>query len=296
MILTIIIVNFNTQKLLRDCLESIFKTKQKYEIQILVVDNASSDDSVYMVGKDFPKVQVIQNQTNIGFAAGNNVGLKKSKSKYFLLLNSDTKILNKSLDNLVDFMERTDFGISSCKILTNDLKFQPNSGDLPLGFSLFFWISGLDDLPLIGKYFPSLHRKWENFYQREKEVGWVSGTVMMIKKEVIDKIGLLDEKIFMYSEDVEYCLRARKAGFRIGWTNKAEIIHLGGGSLKDPAFHQRLGEFQGLLYIYRKYFGLVSQGLLKLLFYLFILIRMIAFAAIGKLNLSKVYAKILYSL
>lgn len=297
MITTIIIVSFNTKDLLRDCLSSIFSNHWQYKFQVAVMDNASSDGSVEMVKKDFPEVILIQNKSNLGFAGGNNTALRKFKSDLYLLLNSDTLLLDGALDSLIDFMGRTDFDIGSGKLLNKDKSLQPNAGDLPLGLPLFFWLSGWDDiLPYIKYQLPSFHRKFANFYDSEKEMGWVSGSLMIIKKRVIEKIGVLDEIMFMYGEDVEYCLRAKKAGFKVGWTDRAQVIHLGGASSQNPSFNQWIGEFKGLIYIYNKYFGNLSSIFLRLLIYIFIIIRMLAFLIVGKGKIATTYAKVLFNI
>lgn len=290
--LTIIILNYNTSNLLRNCLSSIFEKNWSAYLKVWVVDNASTDDSVRMVKKNFPKVKIIQSRKNLGFAGGNNLGLKDVTSKYTLLLNSDTIIRDQALDNLVDFAMRGGYDICSCRLLNQDGTFQPNTGDLPYPLAIFFWLSGLDDLPFLKFLLPSFHKKVAN----EGEVGWVAGTAILISKPVLDKIGLLDETLFMYAEDTDFCLRANKAGFKIGWTKKAQITHLGGGSLKNPSFSQWLGEFRGLVYIYKKYFGVLASYSIKMLFYIFIAVRIMVFFILGRFRVSKTYAKVLFSI
>lgn len=295
--LSIIIVNFNTKQLLADCLESIFKEDISSKFRVVVVDNGSSDGSVEMVEKKFPGVLVIKSNKNLGFSKANNLGIKAGGAKYYLLLNSDTIMPGGALESLVDFMERSQFGVGSCKLKNKDGSFQPNAGDLPFGLPIFFWLSGWDDiLPKIREYLPSFHRKFKSFYRGEKEVGWVSGSVMIIKKGVVESIGGLDEKIFMYCEDTDYCIRARKAGFKVGWTDRAEIIHLGGGSSKDPKLVQWVGEFRGLVYIYRKHLGALAGFILKMFILIFTALRMVAFFAVGKFSVSKTYAKLIFSI
>lgn len=295
--LSIIIANFNTKQLLADCLESILKQDISSKFRVVVVDNGSSDGSVEMVEKKFPDVLVIKSDKNLGFSKANNLGIKAGGAKYYLLLNSDTIVPGKALESLVDFMERSQFGVGSCKLKNKDGSFQPNAGDLPFGLPLFFWLSGWDDiLPKIREYLPSFHRKFKSFYQGEREVGWVSGSVMIIKREVIEKIGVLDESIFMYCEDTDYCIRAKKAGFKVGWTDKVSIYHLGGGSSKNARLTQWIGEFKGLLYIYNKYLGWGMAFILRLGILLFMVVRMAAFFLTGKFSASKTYAKLLFSI
>lgn len=286
----IVILSYNTRDILKKCLESIFNKNWENQFDIWVVDNASIDGSAEMVSKDFSKVNLVKNSQNLGFTGGNNTVLKKIESEIVILLNSDTEVLDRSLDELVYFLNKNDFSVASCKLLNSDKSLQPNAGNLPFGFSLVMWLSGL------GSIFDSFHINKPNFYTGEKEVGWVSGSVMVIKQEVFKKIGFLDEGIFMYGEDVDFCLRAKKAGFKIGWTDKAQIVHLGGGSSSDPHFRQWLGEFKGLLYIYKKYYGLLASLLVRLMLYPFIVLRIFAFALIGRYSFSKTYAKILINL
>ncbi|MDO8639147.1 MAG: glycosyltransferase family 2 protein, partial [Candidatus Daviesbacteria bacterium] len=267
-----------------------------HKIKVLVIDNCSCDESALMVKKNFPQVEILENSQNLGFTGGNNLGLKELKSKYALLLNSDTVVLEGSLDSLMNFMDESDYGVASCKLVDGDGKFQPNAGKLPTFLPMFFWLSGTDDI--LGKIFPinSYQERKIGYYNKDREVGWVSGTAMMIKDVVLKKIGFLDENIFMYGEDVEYCLRANRAGFKIGWTNQTEIIHLGGKSTNQPKFNQWKGEFKGLLYIYNKYYGFLSAFILRILIYIFIIFRITAFLLLGKSQFSKTYAKILFNL
>lgn len=291
----VIILSYNTKDLLRNCLNSIYEKKWKQKFDIYVVDNASVDGSSAMVKKDFTEVSLIENKENLGFTKGNNQILKSVKADFYLLLNSDTEVFDGSLDNLVEFVNESDYGIASCKLVFRDGVFQSNAGFLPMFFPLFFWLSGLDDiLSFLGIELPSTHLK-ENFLKGRKEVGWVSGSVMIIKREVIGKIGGLDEDIFMYGEDVEFCFRAKKAGFRVGWTQDATIMHIGGGSSKNPALKQWLGEFKGLLYIYKKYYGQIPAIFLRGLIYVFIAVRVIVFTLIGKLKIAQTYGKIFTS-
>lgn len=291
----VIILSYNTKNLLRNCLKSLYDNKWKEKYEIYVVDNASSDGSSKMVKDQFPKVHLIENKENLGFTKGNNQILEKVEADLYLLLNSDTEICKDSLDNLVKFINSSDYGVASCKLVFKDGSFQPNAGSLPTTVPLFNWLSGLDDvLEYIGVSLPSTHLK-ERFLRGQKEVGWVSGSVMIIKKEVIDTIGGLDEHIFMYGEDVEFCLRVKRAGFKTGWTDSATIMHIGGGSSKNPAFKQWVGEFNGLLYIYRKYYGLFPSLILKIFLYLFTLLRIVAFSVVGKFKIAQTYGKILTS-
>lgn len=291
--LSVIILNYNTKELILKCLKSILDKKWQHKVEVIVVDNGSNDGSKEAVRKRYPFVKLIPSRTNLGFAGGNNLGLKKSRTKYCLLLNSDTEVLDGALDKLVNFGRDRGFEICSCKLLNTDKSFQPNAGSLPSPFFVFLWLSGIDDLSKKIGFNVSYQARDKGYYLKDREVGWVSGTAMLIRSDIFKKIGFLDKKIFMYGEDVEYCMRANRSGFRVGWTNEAEIIHIGGGSWDQPKYNQWLGEFRGLLYIYKKYYGFWAKGYLKILIYIFSAVRIIAFLLFGKLSYARTYAKII---
>jgi GT2 family glycosyltransferase len=291
--LAVIILNYNTIDLLRKCLQSVLSKKWKQKIEIWVVDNASKDGSGKMVQNEFPQIKFIQSDKNLGFSGGNNLALKKAEAEFYLLLNSDTEVTEDSFDTLIDVMKKKHFDVASCKLVNLDNSIQPNAGDLPFGLPLLAWLFGLDDLPFFKNKIPSFHRTSSSFYIGEKKVGWLSGSVLAINKKVLESVGLLDDKIFMYSEDVDYCIRASRAGFSIGWTDKAVVMHVSGASSADPHLRQWTGEFRGLLYLYKKYYGTFASMLLKAFIYFAILLRIIGFYFIGKSNYAKTYSKIL---
>lgn len=289
---SIIILSFNTKDLTLKCLENIYSKLPSVSFDVFVVDNASIDDSVKAIKQKYPKVKLISLNENLGFGRANNLAIKRSSAEYFLLLNSDAFLNEGALDNLITFAKEGNFGIVSCKLNFQDGIFQPNAGDLPKLIPVFFWLSNLDRLlPL-----SSFHQVGLKYYQSAREVGWVSGTVMLIRADVTGKIGLFDKNIFMYGEDVDLCWRAKKGGFKIGWTNKASATHLSGGSSKVPRFNQWRGELKALLYLYRKYYGVIASLFLRLLIYKFILLRIIAFAITGKFSYSKTYAKVIINI
>lgn len=286
------IVNFNTEKLLKDCLVSILQKKWRNNVKIFVLDNGSSDGSVSMIKNEFPQVELIENKINEGFGAGHNKVFEKGDADYFLVLNSDTTIEGDVLDDMVDFIEGIDCGIASCKILDFGGKLQPNAGDLPLGLSLISWLFNLEAVGIKS----SFHRNEPLFYETAHNVGWVSGNFMMIKTKVFEKIGYFDEEYFMYFEDTDFCFRAKRAGFKIMINPKTYIKHLSGGSLDDPKLRQWSGEFRGLIHFYFKNFGFMSGVGVKLLSYLAIVLRIIFFGIAGKLNISLTYGKVIASI
>lgn len=292
--LTISIINFKTKELTAKCLDSILKKDWQTKFEIYVVDNASDDGSVEFLKKNYPKVKFITSKKNLGFAGGHNLVLKQVDTKYTLLLNSDTEISDGVLDKMVEYMDNSlDVGVSSCKILNLNGSLQPNAGDLPFGSSLINWLFNLESF---GIKSPSFHRNEKEYYLNIHEVGWVSGNFMLIRKEVFEKIGFLNEKFFMYMEDAEFCMRVRRAGFKIFINPLTSIKHLSGGSLEDPQYRQWLGESKGLLILYREVFGKIAEISIRLLIYATTLLRIIVFALMGKGGTAVSYAKVIRSL
>lgn len=222
--LSIIIISYNTKTLLGECLETLFQP-QKVNLEIIVVDNASSDGSVNLVEEKFKKVKIIKNKANLGFAKATNMGIKIAKGKYVLLLNSDTRTNSLALKMLVDFANKNpEIGIVGARLLNRDGSIQPSVFRLPTikGAVKEFWLKKQGSF---GKYFPE--------GDIPVEVEAVVGAAMLIPKKVIDKIGLLNERYFMYFEDLDYCRRVRRAGFKVYYLPKAEVIHYHGASGKE---------------------------------------------------------------
>lgn len=291
MTVTISIVSFNSSKLIRDCLNSLLKFKYQNKVQIIVVDNASSDDSVKVIKDEFPQVKLIQSSKNLGFAGGHNLVLKDLESDFCLILNPDTKVGENVVDPMVKFMSGySECGIASCKVLSFDGSLQPSGGDLPNLLSVCDWLFNLEFLSL-----QSLHRNEKSYYQKVHQVGWVSGNFMMIKHEVVSKIGPLNEEYFMYFEDIDYCFKATQAGFKVMINPEVSIKHLSGGSLDQPKLRQWTGEFRGLIHFYEKQ-NLLLGLVVKLLVYLASSLRMVLFFIIGRFNISLTYAKVILSL
>ena len=190
---SIIIVNWNEKEMLRKCLESIKSNTIYYPYEIIVVDNNSNDGSQEMIKMYFPWVKLIENKENLGFSRANNIGIKTSKGEYVLLLNNDTEVKKGWLMNLIEFAENNKkFGVVGPKLLYQDGSVQQLKG----------------------------------YPDTSKEVDFVTGAAFLIKREVINKVGLLDEGFSpIYYEDKDYCMRVLKAGYKIGYTSSSVIVH-----------------------------------------------------------------------
>lgn len=293
------LVEFNTKELLKRTLQGLLKQKN-VALQIWVVDNASSDGSAKMVEKEFPQVKLITNKANVGFAAAHNQVLRRVRTDYVLLLNPDTTLPADGISKMVEFMEdHLNCGIASCKIVGTDGSLHSNGGDLPFGLSLISWLFNLE---IIGNL-PNFHRREKSFYEKVNQVGWVGGTLMMIRRSVIAQVGLINEDYFMYFEDVEFCFKAWQKGFAVMINPQVQIEHISGASSQDPNLRQWSGEFRGLIYFYKNVVfarsayhrpvGLLASWLIKMLVYISIILRIIVFGLIGKLQFSRTYVKVL---
>ncbi len=257
--LSIIIVNFNTAKLLQACLQSVFEQTVGIEFEIFVVDNASTDDSVSMIRREFPNVHLIVNESNRGFAAANNQAIPIARGRYILLLNSDTKVLDGAIQKTVEFMQaQPEASIVGCKLLNADGSLQPSCMSFPSVWNLFseslFLYIVFRRSPIFGAYYMSYFD-----HDEVREVDFVRGAFMMIRREVFDNVGLFDEAYFMYTEEVDLCYRARKLGYRTFFSPSAQIIHYGGGSIESMSrFSEQLHLTQ--FYFIRKHF----QGLRRI--------------------------------
>ena len=236
MILSIVILNFNTKDLLAKCLESIIKYPPICEYEVFVVDNASNDGSKEFVRSLKSPFVPIVSEENAGFSKGNNLALKKVTGEYVLLLNPDTEVLEGSFNKCILKMEQdSSIGILGCKVLL------PN-GKLDLacrrGFpnlqNSVFKFSGLAKLFSKNKLFAGYNLTYldEN---KSYEVDSVVGAYMMMRQTVMKKIGLLDEDFFMYGEDIDWCYRTKQAGYRVFYFSEATIIHHKRASSKQSA-------------------------------------------------------------
>ncbi len=292
--LSVSIINYKTKQLTEKCLQSIFNKKWKTDFDVYILDNASKDGSVEYLRTRFPQFNVVESEENVGFGAGHNINLKKITTKYVLILNSDTEILDDVIDRMVLFMdEHKQVGVSSCKIVGFDDKLQPNGGDLPFGATLFTWLLNLESLGIKN---PNFHRQEKDYYDNTHEVGWVSGNFMIARIDVLQKVNFFTEDYFMYFEDVDLCLKVKEAGFKIMLYPQVTIKHLSGGSADNPKLRQWIGEYKGLLRFYQKRFGVLSSLLLKLMIYFATFLRIIAFAIVGKIDYSLTYAKVIKSI
>lgn len=295
--LSIIIVSYNTAGILKKCLEALFLSLKQTEIsrtEVIIVDNGSNDGSAEMVGKYFPQAIVIPLRKNLGFSGGNNLGILKSTGRYILLLNSDTQVNSETIPELLKTLTRDGkIGAAGCKLLNSDGTVQPSAGYFPSIVKVFYWMMFIDDLPFFSGILNPYHIENKNFYNRIQQVDWVSGACIMVSRSAVRTAGVLDENIFMYGEEVDWCFRIKKEGFKIIYTPEASLYHFKGAS-GSGLNSGIIEEFSFLNYFYAKWKPVIQQKTLKLLLFTGALLRLIVFGIIcrqkGK---ARLYAKIL---
>jgi GT2 family glycosyltransferase len=254
--LSISIVNYNNRECLAACLESIYSHAPDVRFEVVIVDNGSCDGSREFVKQAFPSARLIENLENRGFAKANNQGIEVSRGRYVLSLNNDTIIKNGTLAGLVRFMqEHPDAGACGPKVLNQDGTFQRQCRrSFPTLFSSLSYFLKLHKLfprsECFGRYLMT-HRDCEE----GGEVDSVSGCCLMVRREVIEKVGILDENFIMYGDDLDWCYRIKQAGWKVCYVPDVEIVHLGGQSSRRlpckcvVLFYRAMGIF------YRKHYA-----------------------------------------
>jgi len=273
--LSIIIINYKTKAITADCLETIKKSRDNLQKEVIVIDNGSEDGSVEYLKKKFPQYSVYSSGNNLGFAQGNNFGVNKAIGKYIWLLNSDTLIKPSTISTLMKLAVKNNSDIASCQLLNSDETIQPQGGYLPDLWRLALWMLFIDDLPLIKSLVKPYHQNLKSFFQFDQHPGWLGGTALLIRHDIYEKLNGLDNHIFMYGEDVEFCLRAKQQAIRIDYFSQPQLTHLGQGSGSSRG--AILGEYKGLKYIYQKHQPVWQCLALRLLLKVGALLRLIIF-------------------
>lgn len=281
--LSIVIPSWNTRELLENCIRSIFRETKTTSLEIIVVDNGSSDGSKEMISSRFPGVRLIENDHNLGFAKASNQGIEATRGRYILLLNSDTAILASALDRMVRFMGlHLTVGACGPRILNPDGSlnsmgrqrkwlFQPN------------WSAAADD-PLASLLSPFEFRFEQSRRQGRDpdeiaDVDVVSGACLLIRRQVLDQIGLLDEELEIYNEEDDLCRRVQQAGWRICYFPKAEIIHHKGMTTNRARIAQGIPvkAYRTKIRFHRKYHGRIAVLLLRLVLMATTFLEMVAY-------------------
>ena len=274
-----VIVNWNTRDLLDQALESLHAQTRTVTFETIVVDNGSTDGSVDLVRQKWPGVRLHPLPENYGFAVANNVGFADAKAGYILLLNSDTIVLPTTLSGLVDVLDqRPDVGCVGARHLNGDGSLQRSIDATPNLVNDFFFNSELHRLRVFHGFLQR-NNPWWGPHDRQRPAGWVNGACMMVRRQVIDQIGGLDEAFFIYAEEVDWCYRMGRAGWVVWFTPDAEVIHLGGQAMNNAAHRRVVLKYKGWLRFYRKHYGWPRRLGLRLLI-TFISVTRLAFIAL----------------
>lgn len=284
--IAVLIVNWNTRDYLVRCLEALEAHRGAHEVEVWVVDNASTDDSVCYVKQHFPSVHLIENSENIGFTRANNQAYSLTSGDYVLLLNSDAFILEGALDRLVEVMERyPDTGIAGAQLYYEDGSLQPSCYAFPTLTTELWQTLWLDRLfpksRVFGKYLMT-------FWSMDdlRVVDWLMGSCMLVRRSAIEQIGLFDESYFMYSEETDLCYRMQQAGWKTRYVPSAKSVHVWGGSSNQVGKETLVRLYQSRVLFFRKHYGAVAAALYKLILRLNSLLRSIA-GSVGFLFLRK---------
>ncbi len=279
MVLSIIIVNFRTFELTKNTIDSVLSSDCNYDYEILVVDNKSDDGSLEKLEETFSneiknsKITFIANNSNMGFSYANNLAIKKSSSKYILLLNSDTIIKENTLNKCLNYIEtHQDVGALGCKVsLPNGELDKACKRSFPNPINSFYRLFHIPNKNLEVNNYNLSNLDDNGVY----EIDCLVGAFMLVKKDVINQIGMLDEDYFMYGEDIDWCYRIKESGWKIIYFGEVEIVHYKGSSSNKKSF-KLIYEFHKSMYIfYKKHLAEKYFVLLNFIVYVGIAVHLI---------------------
>lgn len=253
---SVVIVNYNTKKLTLDCIQSVLRSEGQFEFEIILIDNASADDTVEVSKKRFPQVRIVSNPENVGFSKANNQGIRLSRGRYILLLNSDTVVEPKTLWTMVQFMdEHREVGASGCKLLLeNGTLDETCKRGFPTPMTSFYYIFGFS------KMFPNVpqfhqYRLTHLDPDQTHRVDSLVGAFMFVRGETIARIGMLDESFFMYGEDIDWCYRMKQAGWQVVYYPQTTVIHCKGASSKTKPFKIVYEFYRAMVLFHHKHYA-----------------------------------------
>ncbi len=260
--LSIVIVNWNTRKILLECLASIEEDASKPETEVIVVDNGSEDDSVAAVRERFPGVTVIENGENLGFARANNIGITRSKGRFVCLSNSDILVGKGCLAKMIAYLEsHPEVGLVGPKILYPDLSLQNSCRRFPNLWTRFLLALGADNAFRGSRWLYGEHMAWFD-HDRTVDTDNVMGCFMLVRRQAIEEVGLLDERFFIYSEEVDWCKRMWKAGWRVAFFHEAEVVHHHAASSSIDRSRFALEQQHSLVQYWMKHHGPIRTAFL----------------------------------
>jgi GT2 family glycosyltransferase len=265
--MSIVLVCWNNKAYLDPCLKSLYEGGLKSSFDVVVVDNGSTDGSQQMLAEKYPDVLLIQNEGNVGLGKASNQGIEATNGRHVLLLNNDTLVNGPALDMLVDFLDaHPEAGATAGKLLNSDGSFQ--SGFAPFSTLLeeFLIVTHIGELLWPG--YPS-----HGDSNEIKETGWMSSACLLVRRAALDQIGLLDESYFIYGDEADLQYRLNKAGWKVFFLPESSIIHFGGRSM--DRWKRRKMVYRGKMMFYKKNYGFLSTFLLRSLFFIMSLLKLL---------------------
>ena len=287
--LSISIVNYNNKECLAACLDSIYSHAPDVSFEVTVVDNGSADGSTELVRRTYPQVRIIDNSENRGFVKANNQGIRASQGRYLLSLNNDTIIQNGTLAGLVRFMqEHPDVGVCGPKVLNQDETFQRQCRRrFPTISSSLSYFLKLHRLFPRSEFFGRYLMTYEDC-DKAGEVDSVSGCCLMVRREVIEKVGVLDENFIMYGDDLDWCYRIKQAGWKVCYVPSVQIVHLGGQSSRRLPRRCIVLFYRAMAVFYRKHYASRHTFIVNSLVYAGIWLKAAAALCLNALRREKV--------
>jgi GT2 family glycosyltransferase len=300
--LSIIIVNYNTAALLKHCIDSVYASGISHSFEIIVIDNASVDNSCALIKNEFPEVVLIENKENAGFSKANNLGIKSARGKLLLFLNSDTIVLKNTIDSLVEFLNMNPHaGAVGPRLLNHDRSIQRSWFDFPTPLKTFSNLLGISFFILKLKKFKAFTALFSasgkpafllDSIEELRTVDYLTLACLMVKTQLMLELGMLDENIFFYHEDCELGFKLKSHNYQTFYLPKASLVHLGGSSSQKRIIASFQQYYMNLKYVYKKYQSPFSSFLMNSLLLLGMLLRacLWPFGLYRKINMFGVYA------
>ncbi len=271
--LSIVIVSWNTREVLSACLASLESELERLapdSVETFVVDNASSDGSPEHIRRRFAWVKLVENDENVGFATANNRAIVESSGEFVLLLNPDTKVMDGAISSLIEFMSSTpDAGAAGSHLLNPDGTLQISSWPAPTLSRELWRLLHLDSVRSYAEYPAST---WT--VDAPQPVDSVQGASMILRRKALEDVGLLDAQYFMYTEEIDLCLRIRNAGWRVYWVPRSRVVHYGGQSTQQVASEMFLQLYRSKIVYFRKHQGSLAARAYKAVIFVTALARL----------------------
>lgn len=276
--LSIIVVSHNTRDYTLAALKAIHNTIKTHTYEVIVVENASQDQSYEAIQKTFPNDTLVRSEKLIGFSAANTLGVQHARGELLFFLNPDTEVQDGAVDLLIEHLR----SLPACGAITSQLlnpngTIQPQGGSLPTLLNVAAWMLFVDDLPFVSTLFVPYQQRDPEFFKRFQEhLGWIGGTALLISKTLYEKIGGWDSAITLYGEDVELCKRVHSAGKHVCLYPGSKIIHHQNKST-GSSHRAKIGEMEGLIYYWKKHYPPFQVPVLKAILWIGSWLRIVLF-------------------